>query len=108
MSGYRFSILSPGGKAFEGDAQYVSAPGVMGGLGVLAGHAPMIAAVQPGLCTVKTSTGVCLFYTGNGVLEVSRDEVLLLVDEAQAVENADKVKELLAKRKWMAATTATT
>lgn len=95
---YRFSILSPGGKAFEGDADYVSAPGALGGFGVLPGHAPMIAAVQPGLCTVKTAGGEQAFYTGEGVLEVSRAEVVMLVDEAQSLENAGAVKDLLAER----------
>lgn len=94
---FQFSILSPGGKVFDGEVEYVSAPGVAGGLGILARHAPMIAAVHPGLTTIKLDGATRLFYTGDGVLEVSRDETLLLVEEARPVESADEIKELLAK-----------
>lgn len=93
---FKFSILSPGGKAYEGEAEYVSAPGVAGGLGILAHHAPMIAAVHAGLTTVKLDGEARFFHTGSGVLEVARDETLLLVEEARSVESADEVKELMA------------
>ena len=96
---FRFSILSPGGKAFEGQADYVSAPGAMGGFGLLPGHAPMIAAVQPGLCTVTTAGAQQHFYTGEGVLEVNREEVVLLVDEAQAVSDPAQTMDLANARK---------
>ncbi len=100
---FRFSILSPGGKAFEGEADYVAAPGAMGGFGVLPGHSPMIAAVQPGLCSVTVAGAKRHFYTGEGVLEVNREEVVLLVDEAQTIEKADEAKALIAERHRRAA-----
>ncbi|MCZ7593277.1 MAG: F0F1 ATP synthase subunit epsilon [Kiritimatiellae bacterium] len=92
---FQFSILSPGGKAYEGEAEYVSAPGLSGGLGILARHAPMIAAVEPGVTTVKLDGETRFFYTGSGVLEVARDETLLLVDEVRPVGSADEAKELM-------------
>ncbi len=96
---FKFSILSPGGKVFEGDAEHVSAPGALGGFGVLPGHAPMIAAVQPGLATVRSGGVEKPFYTGEGVLEVSQSEVVMLVDEAHAVEQASDARALVAERK---------
>ncbi len=98
MSSYRFSILSPGGKVFEGDAESVSAPGVMGRFGVLPHHATMIAAVQPGLTTARISDEERFFYTGNGLLEVTRSEVIMLVEEAASVENAAQAHERAAKQ----------
>ncbi|MCO5043995.1 MAG: F0F1 ATP synthase subunit epsilon [Verrucomicrobia bacterium] len=98
MSSFRFSILSPGGKVFEGDADYVSAPGVMGRFGVLPHHATMIAAVQPGLTTVRQQDVERPFFTGNGLLEVTRTEVIMLVEEGVSVESNDQVKELVEKR----------
>ena len=88
MPTFAFSILSPRGKAFEGPVTSVSAPGALGGFGVLAGHAPMIAAVQPGLTEVQTESGKEFYFTGEGVVEVNRDETLVLVDEAEKVESA--------------------
>jgi F-type H+-transporting ATPase subunit epsilon len=96
---YKFSILSPGGKTFEGEVEHVGAPGAKGRFGVLPGHAPMIAIVEPGLCLVRVSGTTRPFYTGEGVLEVSRDEVVMLVDEAEPLESPDDAKARVAERK---------
>jgi F-type H+-transporting ATPase subunit epsilon len=98
-SSYKFSILSPGGKTFEGEVEHVAAPGAKGRFGVLPGHAPMIAIVQPGLCLVRANGINRPFYTGEGVLEVSREEVVMLVDEAQALDRPEDAKSLVAERK---------
>ncbi len=95
---FKFSILSPGGRAFEGPAGHVSAPGAMGGFGILPGHAPMIAAVRPGLCTVNAGGAEQHFYTGEGVLEVNREEVVLLVDEALATGTPDEARRQASER----------
>ena len=98
MSTFAFSILSPSGKAFEGRTSSVMLPGGSGGFGILSGHAPMIAAVQPGLATVRTEEGERFFYTGEGVVEVTREAVVLLVDESKALENPSDSKDLVAER----------
>lgn len=99
MPTFPFSILSPRGKSFEGTVAAVRAPGAMGGFGILAGHAPMIAGVQPGLTSISTDTGTELFFTGEGVMEVSHHEAILLVDEAEKVEGAAAANALLQKRR---------
>lgn len=96
---FKFQILSPAGKAFEGVAQYVRAPGAMGNFGIMARHAPLIAAVEPGLCCVRDATGEHFFYTGEGIVDVSRSEVVMLVDEAKAVANPVEAKQCLAERR---------
>lgn len=99
MPTFAFSILSPRGKAFEGPVTSVSAPGLLGGFGVLAGHAPMIAAVQPGLTVVQTESATEYYFTGEGVVEVNRDETLVLVDEAEKVDSADAAKARVQQRR---------
>ena len=98
MPTFAFSILSPRGKAFEGPADAVSAPGTLGGFGLLAGHAPMIAAVQPGLTKVESGGKSEFFFTGEGVMEVTRQESVLLVDEAEKVDGPAAAAEQLQKR----------
>jgi F-type H+-transporting ATPase subunit epsilon len=98
MPTYKLSILSPAGKAFDGNAESVVAPGREGQMGVLAGHAPMIAALQPGVSTVVADGQKTFVYTGEGVIEVSRTEVVLLVDEAQRAETIDAAHELHRQR----------
>ena len=99
MPTFPFSILSPRGKSFEGTVTAVSAPGAAGGFGILAGHAPMIAAVQAGLTSVNVDDRMELFYTGEGVMEVSHHEAILLVDEAEKVDGSTAASELLQKRR---------
>ena len=98
MPTFPFSILSPRGKACEGPATSVSAPGALGGFGVLAGHAPMIAAVQAGLTTVVGEGQTTHYFTGEGVVEVTREETIMLVDEAEKVDSVEAAKALLQKR----------
>lgn len=98
MPTFPFSILSPRGKTFEGAVTSVSAPGVLGGFGVLAGHAPMIAAVHAGATSVHVEGRTELFFTGEGVLEVSQQAVVLLVDEAEKVESLEAAKALTKQR----------
>ena len=98
MPTFKLSILSPSGKAFDGDADAVTVPGREGNLGVLYQHAPMIAALRPGVSTVRADGEVAIFYTGEGVIEVSHGEVSLLVDEATRVEKAEEAGDLLRKR----------
>lgn len=99
MATYPLSILSPRGKAFEGPAESVSAPGAAGGFGILANHAPMIAAVEPGLTTVVSGGQTAYFFTGEGVVEVNRDEVVVLVDEADPVATPAEAHAKVMERK---------
>lgn len=96
---FKFMILSPGGKAFEGQAEYVRAPGVLGGFGIMAGHAPMIAAVEPGVCAVKNANNEQLFFTGEGIVDISRAEAVMLVDEAKAVADLAEAKQCISERR---------
>lgn len=98
MPTYHLSILSPAGKAFEGEVEAVVVPGREGQLGVLAGHTPMIAALKPGLSTITAGGQKMLVYTGEGVVEVSRAETVVLVDEASKVEKAEEAQNLLLQR----------
>ena len=107
MPTFPFSILSPRGKACEGPANSVSAPGALGGFGVLAGHAPMIAAVQAGLTTVVGEGQTTHYFTGEGVVEVTREETVMLVDEAEKVDSAEAGKALLQKRQERRAAAST-
>ena len=99
MATFPFSILSPRGKAFEGEAESLSLPGADGGFGVLAGHTPMIAAVKPGVTTVQTERGTEHYFTGEGVMEITRNEKVLLVDEAEKVATEEAGRTLLQQRR---------
>ena len=79
---YKLTIVSPGGRAFEGQVDSLTAPGVAGEFGVLTGHAPMIAATKRGIARIQTGGTSTFFVTGPGVCEVTRDDVSFLASTA--------------------------
>ena len=54
MSTFPLQIISPEGTIFTGEAEAVTVRGIEGSLGVWANHAPMIAALVPGIVLVRT------------------------------------------------------
>jgi F-type H+-transporting ATPase subunit epsilon len=86
---YTLAIMTPEGRRFEGEVESLVAPGLVGSFGVLANHAPMIAALQSGIVQVMTSDGSALWFViGSGIAEVDSDGVTLLADTAEKADNA--------------------
>ena len=80
---FKLSIMTPAGPAFEGSADSVAAPGLLGGFEVLSNHAAMVAALKPGNLRVRAAAGTTELAIADGVLEVSPDHsVLVLTDSA--------------------------
>ncbi len=97
MPAFKISIVSPHGKAFEGECESFYAPGVEGDFGVLAGHAPMLAMLRRGISKLTSGNETKYFVTGEGFCEVTREAVNVLVDTAQKVANLDEAKGELAR-----------
>ena len=54
MATFHFDLVSPEKLAFSGEVDQVDVPGIEGDFGVLAGHAPVVAVIRPGILTVVT------------------------------------------------------
>ena len=104
MSTYYLSIISPQGRAFEGQVNSLVAPGAQGSFGILAKHTPYIATLKSGVLKIVQNGGDKFFALANGVLEVnSKGSVLILSDlaaSAKSHEDAeDKIKSASALKK---------
>src|SRR5258708_30803140 len=55
MATFHFDLVSPEKLAFSGEVDQVDVPGVEGDFGVLAGHAPVVAAIRPGILTITNA-----------------------------------------------------
>jgi F-type H+-transporting ATPase subunit epsilon len=77
-------VLTPEGVAYAGDAAMVIAPSVLGEVGLLPRHQPLIAFLKVGETRIKTleDTEVVLA-TSEGYLSVEEDQVLVLVSQAE-------------------------
>lgn len=74
-------IRSPDGAIWSGWAASLKVPESLGLMGILPGHAPLVASLDVGLTTIREEGGRELrLITGAGFLEIDRNRVLMLVD----------------------------
>ena len=79
----KLAILTPEGRAFEGEISDVVAPGVEGSFAVLNLHAPLISALEAGTIRVKQGQDVHRFKIDRGLLEVHDNDVAILADSVE-------------------------
>jgi len=92
MATFHFDLVSPEKLAFSGEVDQVDIPGLEGDFGVLAGHAPVIASVKPGILTVTTGGVHQKMIVLGGLAEVSEKGLTVLAEVATSIEDLDRAK----------------
>jgi F-type H+-transporting ATPase subunit epsilon len=92
MATFHFDLVSPEKLAFSGDVDQVDIPGVEGDFGVLAGHAPVVAAIRPGILTVIIGGTKQKIIVLGGLAEVSDKGLTVLADVATSLEELDRAE----------------
>jgi F-type H+-transporting ATPase subunit epsilon len=92
MATFHFDLVSPEKLAFSGEVDQVDIPGAEGDFGVLANHAPVVAAVRPGILTVITGNSKQKIIVLGGLAEVSEKGLTVLADTATSIEELDHAK----------------
>ena len=77
-------IITPARKVFAGDVISARFPGADGSFEVLNNHAPLIAALRAGDVTLTGPAGRDTFRIEGGVVEVLRNNVIVLAEGASA------------------------
>jgi F-type H+-transporting ATPase subunit epsilon len=90
MATFHFDLVSPEKLAYSGEVDQVDIPGVEGDFGVLAGHAPVVAAIRPGILSVIAGGTVQKIIVLGGLAEVSDKGLTVLADVATSVQDLDK------------------
>ncbi len=85
-----FELVSPEKLVFSGEVEQVDVPGAEGDFGVLAGHAPMVTTLRPGILTVHSAAGAQKIVVLGGFAEVSAQGLTVLADVAEAIEDIDR------------------
>ena len=57
MATFHFDLVSPEKLLFSGEVDQVDVPGSEGDFGVLAGHAPLVATLRPGILVIYRDGG---------------------------------------------------
>ena len=88
---FELEVLTREGSVLSVQAEEVIAPGVDGYLGVLAGHAPLVTALDIGLVTLRTSDGEQeLLAISGGFMEVRPERTVILAETAERAEEIDR------------------
>jgi len=90
-------------------ASAIRLPAANGSLGILAGHAPLLAELGVGECVVKLPNGAEETYAlAGGFVEVSRERVTVLADSAERADDIDvnQAEEALASARQLLANLA--
>jgi len=91
MANFHFDLVSPARMVFTGEVSQVDVPGVEGDFGVLAGHAPIVATIKPGILTVFGAGAPQRFVVLGGFAEMSPAGLTVLAESASPVGEADRV-----------------
>ena len=90
MATFHFDLVSPERLLFAGEVGQVDLPGSEGDLGVLAGHAPLVTALRPGILVVFREGGDLRVVVNGGFAEVGPSGLTVLADMAVPVEEFDQ------------------
>jgi F-type H+-transporting ATPase subunit epsilon len=90
MATFHFELVSPQKIAFSGEVDQVDVPGSEGYFGVLAGHAPLISLIRPGIMTVYAGGEQTQLVVLGGFAEVGPDGLTVLADVATSAEDVDR------------------
>ena len=83
-------VLTPEGEVWEGEARQVSTRTEVGEVGILANHAPLLAALRPTELRLRVSDSEVKRYAqAHGWLQVFGNRARLLVEEAIPPEDLD-------------------
>ncbi len=89
MATFRFELVSPERLVFAGEVIQVDVPGEEGEFGVLAGHAPYIATLKPGLLTIYGDGEPQRMVVRGGLAEMGPTGLTVLAEQAVPVAELD-------------------
>lgn len=81
-----FDLVSPEQLVLSTDADMVTLPGSEGDMGVMAGHAPVITTLRPGIIAAAQGKETQRFVVLGGFAEINAAKVTVLAEEAIAAD----------------------
>jgi F-type H+-transporting ATPase subunit epsilon len=87
---FRVEVLTPEGELFNDEVEIVSTRTATGSIGILAGHEPVLAMLEPTeLRLYATESEIVRFAQAEGYMQVGPDGVMVLVEEAHPPSELD-------------------
>ena len=90
MASFQFNLVSPESLLFSGQVEQVDVPGYEGDFGVLAGHAPLISLLRPGVLTIFAEGRTTRIVLEGGFAAVNPEGLTILAERAAPIEQFDQ------------------
>jgi F-type H+-transporting ATPase subunit epsilon len=83
-------VLTPEGPVFKEEVEMVSTRTTVGSIGLLAGHEPLLARLEPTeLRIYRSENDIVRFAQGEGYVQMAENRALILVEEALDPQRLD-------------------
>ena len=89
MATFHFDLVSPEKILFSGEVSQVDVPGSEGDFGVLAGHAPLVTTLRPGILVIYSERDAQRIVVDGGFAEVGPSGLTVLANLAVPVDEFD-------------------
>ncbi len=89
MTTFHFDLVSPEKVLFSGEVSQVDVPGSEGDFGVLAGHAPLVTTLRPGVLVIYSERDAQRIVVDGGFAEVGPAGLTVLANLAVPVDEFD-------------------
>ncbi len=87
---FKFELVSPERVLLSEEAVEVVLPGSEGDFGVLAGHAPVISTLRPGVMDVTLPSGRKRIFVKSGFADVDPERLTVLAERAIELDGASR------------------
>jgi F-type H+-transporting ATPase subunit epsilon len=84
---FNFELVTPERLLLAGEAEQVVVPGAEGDFAVLAGHAPVVSTLRPGILEITLTDGKQRVFVKKGVAEADPTRLTVLAQSAVALED---------------------
>jgi len=85
-----FELVSPERLLLSAQVDMVVVPGTEGEFGVLAGHAPLVSTLRPGVISVHDEKNIRRIYVRGGFAEVTSSGLTVLAEETIDLASLDR------------------
>lgn len=99
MSTIKCDIVTVERLVYSDEVDMVIAPGIMGTLGILPKHAPLITALTAGELRLKKGEEEESFAVSGGYMEVRPDRVIIMADTAEHADEIDEARAEAARQR---------
>jgi len=99
MSSIKLDVVTAERSVYSGEVDTIIAPGILGQLGVLPHHAPLMTTLEAGELLIRRGGEEISLAISGGFLEVRPDRVIVLADAAERSDEIDLARAEAAKRR---------